>query len=212
MSRTLGERALALAVRDIGVRESPPGSNTGERIREMQANTWLPGTRWPWCAAAVCTWFKEAGYRLPDPSAGAKDLTSRAVRNGWGRSVPVSAGAPGAIVSFNIGSGHVALLERYDERTKLVHTVDGNASDQVKRCARPASQVFLCVNVKGDGTEPPRPKRARGPVRQVVTSESGSEVVVYASRNLDKVMGRAERLLRRGAKAVTVRKRPPRTS
>lgn len=204
MTRTLGERALALAIRDIGTKEVPPGSNTGTRVREMQGNTWLPGTGWPWCAAAVCTWYEEAGYRLPDPSAGAKDLTQRAARNGWGRSVPIRAASPGAIVSWNIGSGHVSLLERYDERTGLVHTVDGNSGDMVKRCARPASLVFMAVIVAGDGTVTrPKPK---GPWRQIVTSESGHEVVVYGSRNLDRLLRRAGNLLRSGTKAITIRR------
>lgn len=205
MARTLGERALALAIKDIGTREVPPGSNTGPRVREMQANTWLPGTRWPWCAAACCTWYEEAGYKLPDPSAGAKDLTQRAARNGWGRSVPIRDAPAGAIVSFNIGSGHVALLERYDARTGMVHTVDGNASDMVKRCERPASSVYMAVVVKGDPGLP-KPKPTKGPWRQVVTSESGTEVVVYRSRNLDRVLRRASNLVRRGAKSVTVEK------
>lgn len=204
---TIGQKALREAIADIGVREEPLGSNTGRRVRQMQANTWLPGTRWPWCAAAVCTWYREAGFRLPDPSAGAKDLTDRAVRNGWGVGVPVRDGRPGDIVSFNVGSGHVALLQRYDPKTGLVHTVDGNASDQVKRCARPAAAVYRCVRVKHDHapTVPDRPPRW-----QVVTSETGRDRIVFRSRSLDKALGQAATLLRRGASAVTVRPRPAR--
>jgi len=66
---TIREKALRFAVAEIGVKEHPPGSNSGPRVREYQAATNLPGTGWPWCMAFVCWCYKQAGHPLPYPTA-----------------------------------------------------------------------------------------------------------------------------------------------
>lgn len=198
------KEALAILTDEIGVREVPNGSNSGPRVRQYQAATWLPGTGWPWCAAAVCWAYEQAGHPLPDPSAGAKDLVDRAVRKGWGVSVPVTGASPGDLVAFNVGSGHIGLFKSYNPKTKMLTTVDGNVSNMVAARTRHTSTVYRVVRVKETHPSKPKPK---GPIRQVVTAEDGKEVVVYASRNLDKVLGRFERLVRSGAKSVTVRRK-----
>lgn len=43
-----------IAEGQLGVVESPRGSNSGEAVRAYQAATNEPGTGWAWCAAYVC--------------------------------------------------------------------------------------------------------------------------------------------------------------
>lgn len=204
---TLGARALTVAEGELGVREQPARSNSGPRVREYQAATWLPGTGWPWCAAFCCWAYKQAGYVFPDRSAGAWDLVDRAVRNGWGVSTAPAAARPGDLVAFRVGSGHIALFERYDARTGLVHTIDGNVSNMVARRARPASQVYRIVKVKGDPGVPIPPSKR--PVYEIVRGEGDSARVVFTSTSLDTTIGRAARLLSRGANGLRIRKRSP---
>jgi hypothetical protein len=57
--KPIGLTALAIAVSELGTKESPPGSNT------VKYNTWWYGRRvsgaaYPWCAAAVSSWFFRA--------------------------------------------------------------------------------------------------------------------------------------------------------
>lgn len=205
---TLGARALTVAEGELGVREQPARSNSGPRVREYQAATWLPGTGWPWCAAFCCWAYKQAGYVFPDRSAGAWDLVDRAVRNGWGVTVTAATARPGDLVAFRAGSGHVALFARYDARAGTVHTVDGNVSDMVARRERPVGQVYRIVAVRGDRgvPTPPSPR----PMWEIVRGEGDRARVVFTSRSLDATIGRAARLLSRGANGLRIRRaRPP---
>jgi len=62
MSTPLLPSALAtIALREVGVSESPPNSNCGPRVNEYKAATWLPANKgWPWCAAFVCWCVQQA--------------------------------------------------------------------------------------------------------------------------------------------------------
>lgn len=61
------KKVLDQARKDLGMVESPRGSNRGKRVEEMLATTGLGGG-WPWCAAATSTWGKEAlGASWPVP-------------------------------------------------------------------------------------------------------------------------------------------------
>lgn len=64
-AQTKKDRAIEIARGEVGVHESPPGSNTGDKIRAYQATTTLGGTYWPWCAAFVVWVLLRAGYNLP---------------------------------------------------------------------------------------------------------------------------------------------------
>jgi hypothetical protein len=163
----LGKRVVVQARQDLGVSEEPPGSNTGRRVRQMQANTFLGGTGWPWCAAAVCTWYKEAGQPLGFRTAHAWSLAET------GRRVSLAEAQPGDIVTFNIGSGHAAILE-----TKTGHsvtTIGGNEGQKVRRTERPARQIRAIIRVADK--KPPPPKKV--PWAEMATSQSGRRVVLW---------------------------------
>lgn len=170
------QKALAWAIGEIGVKEDPPGKNTGPRVREYQSQgTWLSGTGWAWCAAFANLAVIRGGFTGLDRTAGAWDALARAAKKGWAVQPEHHAKAiPGDLVVFSVGSGHVSVLER-PVSGAIVETVDGNASDQVKRCQRPLSSVkgFICWPEDGShGGE------SRKPLGQVVGGESGRRKLV----------------------------------
>ena len=57
---TLGVAALAVARRELGVKENPPGSNSGGRIDIYLKNIGLPPA--PWCAAFVEWCLEQVGW------------------------------------------------------------------------------------------------------------------------------------------------------
>ncbi len=172
-------RALAWVVSHIGEHEVPMGSNTGPFVVSCQRATWLGGTRWPWC---VATWVKAwtfVGRKLPYRGAGAYATLAWHQKNLPGWVVPLERAKPGAAVIWNIGAGHLSMLEKpYSQTKPMVHTVDGNVSDQVKRCVRHHSLVRGVV-------DPPEKvvlvKPAKPPLFEVVTSESGHKVLYVST-------------------------------
>ena len=108
------QQALAAAIADIGAREHPMGSNTGPYVITCQRASWLGGTGWPWCRAAVLKWRKQGGDKPGDLSPGAWDAYERARKRG--ETVPPAMWEkviPGDEVIWNIGSGHSSLLESF---------------------------------------------------------------------------------------------------
>lgn len=169
--------AVKWAANHVGQGEQPPGSNTGEFVISCQRATWLGGTRWPWCASFVIKAWTVAGFSMPWRGAGAWALLD------WYRShlpktvVPLKDARPGSAVVFNIGTGHVGILEKKYDGGPVVHTIDGNWQDAVTRVAHPVGLVRGVVDPVETGTVP----AAKHAKWEVVTSESGHSVVVFAS-------------------------------
>lgn len=176
-------RALACAIADIGQHEVPMGSNTGAFVITCQRATWLSGTNWPWCRAAVLKWRQEAGDIPGDRSAGAWDALSRATKRGEALAPQdYERTMPGDEVIWNIGSGHSSMLEKFEfvGGQVICHTIDGNASDMVKRCERPLSQVrgFIAW------PETPLDKPSRRPLVHLVGSATGTRKLAVAGRTI----------------------------
>ena len=172
---TKHEAALKYAISQIGVREQPPGSNTGPEVRKYQKDgSWLPGTGWPWCAAFFNYCVQVGGFQGLDRTAGAWDALARAGRKGWGLAPKDwEKVIPGDGVVFNTGSGHIAVVERIKDG--VVFSVDGNSSDMVKRCQRPLTSVRGFVAWPENGTQV---ASKRGRLVQVVGGESGNRKLV----------------------------------
>jgi hypothetical protein len=133
----------ALAEYNKKIIEIPPGShsNTSPEIRKYQAATFLKGTGWAWCVAFFqYNWLiAEPGkHGLPYKGAGAYDMLAWAKKANWTTKTPI----PGDGVCWNMGSGHWSMFLRR-EGTYIV-TVDGNVSDAVLICKRPASLDCAC--------------------------------------------------------------------
>ena len=172
---TKHETALRFAITQIGVHEQPAGSNTGPEVRKYQKDgSWLPGTGWPWCAAFFNYCVQVGGFQGLDRTAGAWDALARAGRKGWGLAPKDwEKVIPGDGVVFNTGSGHIAVVERIKDG--VVFSVDGNASDMVKRCQRPLTSVRGFVAWPENGTQV---ASKRGRLVQVVGGESGNRKLV----------------------------------
>lgn len=176
-------RAVAWARKHVGEGEHPAGSNTGSFVELCQRATWLAGTRWAWCRAFNLRAHKEAGFDLPDGSAGAWDALDRARTRGdaldrgdYDRAIP------GDEVIWTFGSGHSSLLTGFTTRNGVVYvdSVDGNVHDQVAVCERPLSLVKGFV-VWHESPPPPaakKPAQKAAPKRQVVGSISGRRQLV----------------------------------
>lgn len=129
---SMGDKAVAYALSQVGVHETPWGSNRGSDVHRYQSSTGAYGQAW--CASFFWYCWQQAGYR-GSTSAGAWDTTDN-----HGTRVPGIAHArPGDGVSFNIGDGHIGM---YLSHTKThVKTDDGNSGDQVAVRERPISQI-----------------------------------------------------------------------
>ena len=134
--KTIRDLMVNIASSEVGVREKPKNSNTGPRVKEYQAATWLDGTGWAWCAAFVCWVVKEARekkggefkWKRPQ-TAGAWDFEKWATSRSGGKSagvvkLPKSAKIePGDIVVFTIS--HIGIAVGH-EKGGEVATVEGN--------------------------------------------------------------------------------------
>lgn len=68
------DAVIAVAKKDLGVKESPIGSNSGPRVNQMLRTTGL-GPGYYWCAAAVATWGRDAlGATWPLPASADCDV------------------------------------------------------------------------------------------------------------------------------------------
>lgn len=195
------DKALERARADLAdkVQEQPLGSNTGKRVREMQSHTWLGGTGWPWCVAAWITWAEEAGFKLPYQGAGAYAYLDWARKAGW--TCRLEQATPGDAVVFNIGAGHMGMLESYNRSMRTITTIDGNVSDRVGRKVRSIDVVRGVVHV------PEKPKvlpPAKPPMFEVVTSESGHKVIYTSTAG--RIGKRLPKFLAKHAK-LTIRRR-----
>lgn len=130
---TVREKALRVAIGEIGVKEQPAGSNSGPRVREYQAATGLGGTGWPWCMALVCWAYKRAGHPLPYPTASVGLFLAWAVKVGDVVARPFR----GDLVCYRFDADnwpdHVGIIERVlalprSGRPYLIRTIEGNTS------------------------------------------------------------------------------------
>jgi hypothetical protein len=136
---TKGEIAVQIATRDIGIIESPKGSNTGSpRINQMLKNVGFTKGAF-WCAAAVSTWWKEAGMKIP-PLLATGGPASCMIWMSWGKSNNRFSSTPaiGAAILYHHGKGHaganhIGLVSSIDANGK-VHTIEGNTTKRGTTC------------------------------------------------------------------------------
>ena len=118
---TVPEQVLSLARGEIGVKESPAGSN------QVKYNTWyygreVSGAAYPWCMAFVQWVFDQAGEGLP-----CKTASCSALLNWYKKHQPtcvVETPRPGDIVIYNFG--HTGVVEAAGSGT--VTAIEGNTS------------------------------------------------------------------------------------
>lgn len=147
MPKTKHQLAYEAAVGKLGEREQPPGSNRSPFIDSLAPLTTYKANAVAWCARfAVWAIVVGAGANYPCRSARAFDHGDEARKRGW-RLAPIIANLKQLVVAdlvtFNKGSGHIALFESYrvEKGIAYVTTIDGNSGDEVARRERPLSEV-----------------------------------------------------------------------
>lgn len=137
--------AIANARDDVGEREKPMGSNRGKRIDEYCRGIGIPLGSF-WCAAALCSWWEEAGLEIPprahdwwrrhnrDPMRyGPGSVRGWAV---WGLITArwSSVAMPGAAVVYGPPgampeqANHIGLVIEHDSAERVSLSIEGNAS------------------------------------------------------------------------------------
>lgn len=137
---------VALAQRELGQAEFPPGSNDSPRIAQYRQATAGSGVG-PWCAYFTSWLGQQAGMPLGDHGQGfgrVDDVYAWAQR--VGRAVPNGPGAtprPGDLIVWD---EHIGVVEGVlpDGR---VQTIEGNSSDQVKRNVHEAGSALGYVRM-----------------------------------------------------------------
>jgi hypothetical protein len=125
---TLSEKAVELALAEVGVREDPPGSNRGKRVDEYIRAGGLDPSKgaYPWCACFVAWAVREAGRALGikpafRPSARVLTMLQR------NPELLLDRPEPGAILIHLKPNtdGHTGLVVKVNEDLS-VETVEGN--------------------------------------------------------------------------------------
>ena len=137
---TAGQRMLAAAQAEIGVREEPPGSNDSPRIAEYRTATVGAYAGAPWCAYFVSWAAAQAGAPIGDNGAGHGAVEGVAAWAGkTGRLLPADAiPQPGDLILF--GSAHIGIVESVNPDGTIT-TVEGNHSQAVERVTRQRSEA-----------------------------------------------------------------------
>lgn len=116
------EKLLDVARKELGVRESPPGSNA------VKYNAWyygrpVSGAAYPWCMTFVQWVFNQAGARLPYITASCGGLLTWYRRNRPERAAGTP--RPGDIVIYDFG--HTGIVESVGEKGTIT-AIEGNTS------------------------------------------------------------------------------------
>ena len=171
---TFRERALRLALRDIGVSEDPPRSNSGPRVRKYLAAAGINGPA-PWCMAFVNYMYEKAGRPIVHPNeASVGFFEDWARKQGYLVEVPER----GDIVCYRFDADnwpdHVGIVE--EVKGSRIATVEGNTSlsndangGMVMRRNRVISRCRF-VRIPGDVPVKPNPIPKPEPLRVDVTA------------------------------------------
>lgn len=196
------QQALDWARAQLGKGEVPRGSNTGPFVRDCQAATDVPGTRWPWCVAFYLRAWRAASVTLPYRGASAFGFYDWAKGAGW--AVGAAEARPGDAVIVREGAGHCAMLSA-PVKNGLVPTINGNWGDAVAEHTFHLAEVLGFIHVPTDKAAIAKTPPAKPKTFEVVTSASGHAKVVYVSGS--KAVGKKIPQLLNKFGGVTIRRR-----
>ncbi len=185
------------AMSQLGVPETPPGSNRTPYTRWYQDNGGGPAhsEKWPWCAIFVSWCHAQIGRPLPavDSKLGyhyTPSMRSWAIRNG--KTVPAPQAGSIFCVTWNGQWGddtHTGLVTESlgDGRFR---TVEGNLGDRVTRKDRDADARYLFVSPSLAGGGPDDPSRPDNRFRVMPVVARGSRDRTTTGPNLGVDPGR----------------------
>lgn len=129
---TLQEKALDIAITQIGVEEAPGHKNTGKQVEQYLAAVGL-GPGFSWCMAFVYWCHMKAADAM-----GVKILMAKTggVLDQWRQrkdKYRALTPAPGDvfIMDFGKGTGHTGIVEKVED--DVIHTVEGNTNSDGSR-------------------------------------------------------------------------------
>src|SRR5690606_20742521 len=132
----LRQDLIRRAMCDIGICETPPGSNRSGRIDEYLrasglAESEIVAGRGYWCAAAMGAWCREVGAWVADRCYSCDEWLVQARRQGRVRSVGVNP-AMGDLILYGAGNDavHCGVVIRtvWYPASRLILSVEGNTS------------------------------------------------------------------------------------
>ncbi len=113
----------------VGIREVPPGSNSGIDVHRIQSATHAYNA--PWCVSTVqYIWLKVLGTTWAEDTANAYFLAEYAHESK--RTIP--APVPGCAVVYHLGAGHAGTVVAVTGKT--FDAVEGNEADAVRVVTR----------------------------------------------------------------------------
>lgn len=129
--RSIGKRAIKIATKDIGYKESPPNSNSNKFGKLWGEN----GV--PWCGLAVARWWQQAGFNVTKALALKIDYVPELVKLATHgqhklRLVGASRVRAGDAVAYDFPrkdgtADHVGLFERWiDRKAGSFYAIEGN--------------------------------------------------------------------------------------
>lgn len=153
------DRIVKYARAEVGVKESPPNSNDGPRVREYQATT--GAYKAPWCASWVTWVYRQAGIVLRGFNTAyvpSYVQSAKAGRNGL-RLVAVGDVRPGDLVCFdwqdNGESDHIGIVVSPPRGGPEFVAIEGNTAigndsngGQVMERTRRLSDVSAFIRVE----------------------------------------------------------------
>jgi hypothetical protein len=136
---TISEKALEIAITQLGVRENSP--NSGPEVNQYLKSVGL-NSGYPWCMAYVYWCYKQAAAQLGVPNF---LIRTGGVLHQWNEQQPKrkivldkvlknsAIIKPGAvfIMDYGKGTGHTGLVERI--HGGFVETIEGNTNDEGSR-------------------------------------------------------------------------------
>jgi hypothetical protein len=140
-----GAKMVAIAAREVGVAESPPGSNNSPRIAQYRSATaGAPGPG-PWCAYFTSWVAREAGVPVGPNGSGFGSVDALyAWAQQAGKALPKGAAPqPGDLIVWD---EHIGLVESVGPNG-VVNTIEGNSSDKVTRRQHPAGSALGYVRM-----------------------------------------------------------------
>lgn len=136
---------VALAQREVGVAEQPPGSNDAPRIAEYRTAT-AGASVGPWCAYFVSWLARQAGVPIGDTGGGfgyVPDVRAWAQRAGHWTDAAAGPPRPGDLI---VWSGHIGMVEGV-RPDGSIQTIEGNSSDRVSRRVHSAGDALGYVRM-----------------------------------------------------------------